>query len=123
MALRKMYDRLKLLKDDQNFILDMIMYLNGNETWKTSLEKYEINDKIVVKHCDISIVNENLRESLTVTIEISKIDDTKNKSLYNYCLFNMDRYGEFSSNLDFDLEKFFIDMTSIIRKHRITYLI
>lgn len=120
--MRKLYDRLKILKDNQEFISEFVIYLNDQENWKSSLENYEINDKIIVKECNFTIVNENHRESLTAIIEVFKIDDNK-KSNYTYCLFNIDINGELSSNIVEDLERFFVDMTSIIRKHRITYFI
>lgn len=120
--MKKFYDKLKTLKDNQEFISEFLVYLNEQDKWKASLENYEINAKILVKFCNFTTVNENNRESLTAIIEVSKIEDCK-KSHYTYCLFNIDSNGELNSNIIEDLEHFFVDITSMIRKHRINFLI
>jgi hypothetical protein len=121
--MKKNYDRLKILKDSQEFISDFILYLNVRDSWKSSLENYEINAKIFVKDCNFTIVNEHYRESLTAIIDVCKIGDNNIKNNYTYCLFNIDVNGELSSNILEDMDNFFTDMMSIIRKHRISIFI
>lgn len=123
MSYKNLYYNLKIIKKTDGFINDLLSYLNETDFWKYHLENYEINEKIYVKKCTLNLANENLRESITATIDVVRANEIKPKEYYTYCLFNINMNGEISSNIIDNLDDFFINLSTIIRKYRISYFI